>query len=244
MVKMMSYTKAKPKSIQALFNNIAQRYDVTNTIMSFNLSKSWNRKMANQALKNHSNAFTMLDLCSGTGEIAFECLKKTAKPSTAYLLDFSSEMLKIAKNKANKLPLKSHTLEYIEADAQKIPLAKEIIDFTTIAYGIRNIQDPSKCFKEVHRVLKSGGCLAILELTRPKNRLLNFCHKIYLTLALPIIGKIVTQNKQAYEYLCQSIHAFMSPNEVEKLLHKEGFEKIKHIPLAGGIATITLAYKV
>jgi len=240
---MKNYTKTKPKSIKALFNNIAKRYDVTNAAISFNLSKGWNRKIAVQASQNCKQSFTMLDLCSGTGEVAFACLKKSSLPSKAYLLDFSREMLKIAKTKAKQHSMKHHTIEYLEADAQKIPLSNEMIDFSTIAYGIRNIQDPSKCFQEVHRVLKPGGCLAILELTRPNNRILHFFHKMYLKLALPLIGKIFTKNKDAYEYLCESIHTFIAPHEIVKQLNEKGFVQIKCIPLVGGIATLIMAYK-
>jgi len=243
MKKMTNYTKAQPKSIKALFNNIAKRYDFTNSVISFNLSKRWNRKIADYASQKSSESFSMLDLCSGTGEVAFECLKKTSHQSKAYLLDFSSEMLKIAQEKSDQTYLKQHGIEYIEADAQEIPLSNEIIDFSTIAYGIRNIHDPAKCFQEVYRVLKPGGCLAILELTRPNNRLLRFGHKVYLTLGLPLIGKLLTSDKNAYEYLCQSIDNFISPKEIEKLLIDKKFERVKSIPLAGGIATIILAYK-
>ncbi len=240
---MSKYTKAQPKSIKALFNNIATRYDFTNSVISFNLAKGWNRKIAKYASQNCRQNFSMLDLCSGTGEVAFECLKKTSQPSKAYLLDFSSEMLKIAKNKADQSNFDLHAIEYIEADAQNIPLPNEMIDFSTIAYGIRNIHDPAQCFHEVYRVLKPGGCLAILELTRPTHPVLRFGHKIYLTLGLPLIGKILTRDKNAYEYLCNSIHSFIAPTEVEQLLKDKKFVDVKSIPLAGGIATIIMAYK-
>jgi len=240
---MTNYTKAQPKTIKNLFNNIAKRYDFTNSVMSFSLSKRWNRQIAQLAMQNSSDHFSMLDLCSGTGAVAFECLKHTSGSSQAYLLDFSAEMLKIAKAKSQQENFKMHAIEYLEADAQKIPLANALVDFSTIAYGIRNIYDPAKCFQEVYRVLKPGGCLAILELTRPNNRFLRFGHKIYLKFGLPLIGKLLTRDKNAYEYLCQSINSFVAPKEIEQILNEKNFTNIRSIPLAGGIATIILAFK-
>lgn len=240
---MPTYQKEKPKSIKAMFNNIAQGYDITNCVISFNMFKGWNRQLAQQATKSCKGAFALLDLCAGTGEVAFQCLKNAPDSSKAYLLDFSSEMLHIAKKKATALPLRQHKIEYLEADAQKIPLPAHSIDCATIAYGIRNVQDPNKCFQEVFRVLKPGGNFAILELTRPYNRFLKFGHEMYMRIVMPLFGKMFTRNKQAYQYLCNSIHAFISPKEIEALLKAKGFAKIKSIPLAGGIATIITAHK-
>lgn len=241
---MKNYNKSQPQTIKALFNNIAQCYDLTNLVISFNMHNRWNRTVARYATQQHSSSFTMLDLCAGTGAVAFECLKKASLPCQAYLLDFSPNMLEIAKRKAEKLALSEyHHLEYLEADAQSIPLPAKSIDFSTIAYGIRNIQNPAQCFQEVYRILKPGGCFAILELTRPRNRFLKFGHHIYLSTALPILGKMFAKDKQAYEYLCQSIHTFISPEEMENLLKQKGFNKTKTIPLMGGIATIILGYK-
>lgn len=241
---MTKYSKLKPDSIQNMFNNIANRYDVTNTVISFNMYNGWNRRLASHTSQAFKGSFALLDLCAGTGEVAFECLKKKTTPSQAYLLDFSSEMLEIAKSKAAKLTLDHHKIEYMEADAQKIPLPDQSVDCATIAYGIRNVQDPTKCFEEVFRVLKPGGSFGILELTRPTNPLLKLGHRLYMSIVMPLLGKLLTRDKQAYQYLCQSIHTFISPQELEGLLKQKGFAKTERIPLAGGIATIIIGHKV
>lgn len=240
---MSGYTKLKPDSIQHMFNNIANRYDITNKVISFNMYNGWNRRLASQTLQPFKDSFALLDLCAGTGEVTFECLKKNSAACQAYLLDFSSEMLQIAKSKAAKLPLNHHQMEYLEADAQKVPLPDQSIDCATIAYGIRNVQDPAKCFEEVFRVLKPGGCFGILELTRPNHRLLKLGHQLYMSVVMPLLGKLLTSDKQAYQYLCQSIHTFISPQELEGLLKQKGFIKTERTPLAGGIATIIMAHK-
>ena len=112
-----------------------------------------------------------------------------------------------------------------------------------MAYGIRNVQDPSLCIQEVFRVLKPGGSFGILELTRPRSLILRAGHHLYLHKLLPLLGKLLTDNQQAYQYLCQSIETFIEPQEIEKLLQYNGFIQTERLCLAGGIATIILGTK-
>ena len=237
------YRKDAPTTIQSMFNSIATRYDVTNAVLSLSLHKYWNRNLIRRVRQN-SAPDVLVDLCSGTGDIALDYLRTSSSPCQAYLIDFSSKMLECAKEKGSalKTPL-AHQLSYIEADVQQIPLADQIASCATMAYGIRNVQNPAKCIKEVARVLKPGGCFGILELTRPRNPLLRLGHKFYLTTLIPFLGKWLTNNAQAYSYLCQSIQSFTAPEELQKLLVTNGFHRTKTYPLAGGIATIILGYK-
>lgn len=238
---MDKYQKERPETIRAMFDTIAKQYDRANSILSFNLHKSWNSRLTSSVLQN--NSCTLLDLCSGTGEIAFNYLKKTEHPCRIYLMDFSPEMLECAKKKAKKLKLESHTLSYLVGDVQQIPLLEGEIDCATIAYGIRNVQNPKKCFEEVLRVLKPGGHFAILELTQPENPLLKFGHQIYLKGVLPLLGKWFTSDGDAYRYLCNSIQQFIKPKELKTLLTEVGFHDVKSIPLLGGVATLFKAKK-
>jgi len=240
---MADYRKDNPQSIEQMFDSIAKSYDRTNAILSFGLHHYWNSTLVNKILNDHKNDI-MLDLCCGTGEIAFRSLKKKNKPRKIHLLDFSEEMLSCAQAKAKKNRYEKSALNYIKADAQAVPLRNESIDCVTIAYGIRNVKSPEKCMKEVFRLLENGGSFAILELTRPKNPFLRYFHQIYLKTFLPVLGKLFAANKEAYKYLCQSIHHFVEPEELERLLTKSGFKKVEHYPLNGGIATIIIAKKI
>lgn len=240
---MVSYNKNDPETIQALFGSIAQNYDRANTVLSFGMHKYWNNQLVNYAVKP-SQPSTMLDLCCGTGEIAFTYLKQASQPCHVYLLDFCEEMLSCAQAKANKLNFSSsHTLAYLKADAQFIPLKDSSIDCATIAYGIRNVKDPAKCFQEVLRVLKPGGLFGILELTQPQNSFLRFGHQAYLRTLLPLLGWCVSSNQAAYEYLCNSIQTFTKPSELEHTLKQTGFPHTSRLSLFGGIATILIAKK-
>ena len=226
-----------------MFGSIAKQYDKTNAILSFNLHKSWNKQLLNSRTSK-DEGFSYLDLCCGTGEIGLNFLKNEEHCDEAYLLDFCEEMLFVAKERARSLDLKTSKITFLQADAQCIPLTSNNVDFATMAYGIRNIPDIEKCFKDRYRVLKKSGQLSILELTEPTNPVLNFGHSVYLKAVLPVVGKLITSNKNAYEYLCNSIKSFTKPEAIQSSLEACGFKNVELVPLMGGIATLIKAYKL
>lgn len=237
------YRKDSPQTIQAMFNSIANRYDLANAVLSFSLHKRWNKTLVRRVLTPTSPP-VFLDLCAGTGDIAFHYLRTLTTPCHAYLIDFSSDMLEQAKRKAASLSLPApHALSYLEADVQELPLPAQLADCATMAYGMRNVQQPARCLQDVFRVLKPGGCFGVLELTRPNNRLLRLGHQLYLRTFLPLVGKWLTANQQAYQYLCQSIDTFIAPQELENLFTAQGFVQTQRYSLAGGIATLIIGYK-
>jgi len=237
---MDAYSKQKPGSVQALFGSIAKRYDRVNAILSFQLHHLWNRRLIKAVLKS-DKPYIAADLCCGTGDIALTWLKKTALAQEAYLIDFCPEILDCARIKANALNLERHHIKYLSADVQKIPLKDQSVDFATIAYGIRNVENPMSCFSEAKRIIKKGGRLGILELTEPDNACLRLGHRFYLKYFLPLIGKMMTSNKAAYEYLSQSIKEFMKPNELALQLEECGFSQIQIQKYTGGIVTLITA---
>jgi demethylmenaquinone methyltransferase/2-methoxy-6-polyprenyl-1,4-benzoquinol methylase len=236
------YDKQEPESIQEMFGTIAPKYDRANAVLSLRMHKHWNTELLQRVIKEQQPD-TLLDLCCGTGDIGLSFLLNSTTPRQAIMLDFCSEMLDCAKQKAAKLNLTHHALTYVQADAQAIPLADSTIPCATIAYGIRNIKDPAQCMQEVHRVLVPGGTFGILELTRPKHPVVRLGHNIYLKSILPMIGRWLTSNKQAYEYLSHSINHFIPPEKLEGLMKGAGFKSIIQKPLAFGIATILIGQK-
>jgi len=237
---MTQYTKNEPSSIRALFNTIANQYDLANCLMSFGLHALWNKKLVHNTVNTLQKepCVTILDLCAGTGDIAFRFPQyKTLKIQALHLLDFSHEMIAIAKKRGAK---NQEPIFYHEGDAQQLPFKNNTFSAITMAYGIRNIQNPKKCLMECRRVLKIGGTLAILELTRPKNSILQHLHTLFLRTYIPLIGKLITKDKAAYNYLKSSVLQFLSPEELIKIAEDIGFTKIKIEPLSGGIATLYL----
>lgn len=228
-----------PETIQQMFGKIANRYDLTNSVLSLNMHKRWNKRLVS-LLNQHDS---LLDLCSGTGEIAYMWLKANKKPKTAILLDFCEEMLDQAKSKSLPYMVSGHTVRYMHADATSIPLPPQSVDSVSMAYGIRNVQEPVKCFQEVYRVLKPQGTFLILELTEPRNPLFNKLNRFYLNYVLPFIGGFITKQPSAYKYLSKSIQTFTKPVELHQELLKVGFKKVSLHPLSGGLATIIEASK-
>lgn len=237
-----TYDKQHPESIQTLFDRVAQNYDRGNAILSLGMHKLWDASLVQQVvIPQKPNLY--LDLCAGTGAISFRYLEQCPHPPKTVLLDFSSEMLECARKKAetrnwNKLPI-----EYIQADAQSIPMESCTTDCVTMAYGIRNIKNPQQCLEEIYRVLKPGGSVGILELTRPSRSFLRWGHSLYLRLVLPTVGRWILGEGQAYQYLCQSIHDFVQPSVLLKSMETIGFQSPQAIPLLGGVATILTAKK-
>jgi len=239
---MENYTKADPQSIRKMFNSIAKNYDRANGILSLQMHKRWNRSLVEKAI-SPAKPKVLLDLCCGTGAIAFEYLKDAANPTKVYLLDFSEAMLSYAQEYAKSLQLAQHDLNFLQADAQAIPLLENSIDCASMAYGIRNIKDPDACIKEVYRVLKPQGTFGILELTKPKNPVMRLGHHLYLRTVLPVIGKFVTSNQEAYKYLCNSIHTFIPPEMLAESMQSAGFYNIRRHSLMGGVATLLIGSK-
>ncbi len=225
---------SKAKEIQCMFGKIAKQYDFANGVLSFQLHRLWNQKLA-KALKGKN---TLLDLCAGTGEIGYRWLEQEPPSKKAIFLDFCEQMLEVAKAKRLPYLVKGHHLEFIRADATHLPFDDSSVDGVSIAYGIRNIQGTSKCLSEVFRVLKPNGKLAILELTEPKNLALKKLHSFYLNRILPFLGDLLTKEKGAYSYLASSIQSFTKPEELKKELQLAGFQNIRLEPLSFGIATL------
>lgn len=243
---MPQYDKHKPETIQSMFGSIAKSYDRTNAILSFQLHRLWNRKLIQSTIQKNpiGNHTILADLCCGTGTISLPWLKSQKTPHQLILVDFCEEMLTCAKEKAIKLNLDQvHSLNYLNADVQAIPLKDESVNYATMAYGIRNVQSPAKCFQEAYRILKKNGSFGILELTEPQNAFLRQGHRLYLKTALPILGKLFAKNYEAYQYLSQSIQAFVKPHELKELLQQAGFASIEIQPLTFGIATLLIAHK-
>lgn len=235
---MTNYNKNQPDSIKEMFGSIATQYDKTNAILSFQMHRWWNRQLI-KMMPTQMNV--LADLCCGTGEIAQGYLKNFRSAKKAYLIDFCPEMLACARTK--RLESGRHAIDYITADVQAIPLQDASVDAATVAYGIRNVKEPPKFISEVYRILQPGGTFGILELTRPEHPVLRSGHDFYLRRLLPLVGKLATSNKGAYEYLCNSIQHFCKPENLESVMRQEGFIDIRRKSLMGGIATIIIGKK-
>lgn len=237
------YDKKTPGSIEAMFDDIAGSYDKCNAVLSFRLHHRWVNTLV-QRLLLPSEPHTLLDLCGGTGDVAFRYLSDCTSSKEVTLLDFSAEMLQVARQRLQEEPWADrHQVTFLKADAQNIPLLEGSFEAATMAYGIRNLPDPRQGCAEACRVLKTGGRFSILELTRPSNPILRWGHSVYLQSILPRIAGTLSRNREAYEYLSRSINTFMPADELVSILESGGFVQPRVIPLLGGVASIITAIK-
>ncbi len=208
-----------------MFDDIAPRYDFLNHLLSGGIDRLW-RKRAIQSLAL-SGGDCVLDLCTGTGDVAIEARARGARRVVG--IDFSGAMLKRGREKLQRKRLDS-TISLVRGDASSIPLADGSVDAVTIAFGIRNVEDRAAACREMIRVLRPGGRLAILEFAMPTSRLFRELYLSYFRHILPRIGRWISGHATAYAYLPASVDAF-SPSAFMELLRECGFADVRADPM-------------
>ncbi|AAP04979.1 bifunctional demethylmenaquinone methyltransferase/2-methoxy-6-polyprenyl-1,4-benzoquinol methylase UbiE [Chlamydia caviae] len=230
----MQLSTNKP-DLQEMFDSLAPKYDRINSILSLGMHHLWNRKFSKMLGKSEC----LLDLCSGTGKVAYRYIHDYPK-SQAILVDFSSNMLAIAKQRYPKAPF-----TFIEGDIAQLPIDQESHTLAAISYGLRNLPDRKNALNEIHRILKPNGCLGILELTSPSdNHPMYLAHRLYLKFLVPLIGRLCSKNKQAYHYLAESIKNLPKDDYLEQLFKDAQFQISKKRKFAFGAATIWILQKI
>jgi len=220
-----------------MFSEVSPRYDLLNRVLSGGRDRSW-RKTAVR-LARPQRARRILDLGTGTGDLAFEFVRARDFTGEVLGLDFSGEMVRRAREKASARGV-SNRVQFREGDALDIPEPDGYFDIVSIGFGVRNFEDPERGLLEAHRVLAPGGRLVVLEFfRREENRLLGF----YLDRILPRIGRWISKSPSAYSYLRHSTKGFLSPDEFVSLLHSLGFSPVVLKTLTWGIAHCVVATK-
>ncbi|MGV8083249.1 MAG: bifunctional demethylmenaquinone methyltransferase/2-methoxy-6-polyprenyl-1,4-benzoquinol methylase UbiE [Coriobacteriia bacterium] len=225
--------------VSAIFSRIAGRYDLFNILVSFGIDRLWRRSLVR--LARLSPESRVLDLCSGTGDLAL-ALATLGRPSEVVATDFVPEMLAVAKEKAERRDLPC-PVSFSVADAQQIPFADESFDVATVAFGVRNIPDRALNFAEALRVLKPGGRYVVLEFSRPVFGPWRVLYHAYLRVVIPAIGWLLTGDYAGYRYLNDSIRQFPRQEVLAEELRQAGFESVVWKNLTGGIVAIHVAEK-
>ncbi len=220
--------------IERMFGQIARRYDLLNHLLSFNIDRGWRRFLMKRLSQTLSNPQArVLDLCCGTGDVLLD-FKRTARAQIVGA-DFCHPMLTAAAHKARRRGF--HAL-LLEADAMRMPLADKTFDAVAISFGFRNLVNYGAGLAELHRVLKPGGRLAILEFSHPKNPLMRLTYGIYSKILLPVIGTLISGSRDAYTYLPDSIRRFPKGEQLRGMMERAGFEKTEVHLLTGGVAAL------
>lgn len=229
--------------IDNVFSKVADKYDLMNDVMSLGMHRLWKDEFVKQIPNLNSY---ILDVASGSGDIALKLAKKARDRGNNIVItlcDINEEMLKQAKKKAIDLNL-FQNLKFTVANAENLSFPDNNFDYYTIAFGIRNVPDINKALSEAYRVLKPMGKFICLEFSKVKESRLKDFYKFYSFNIIPKIGQMITGNKEAYEYLVESIELFPSQDEFRIMIKEAGFEEVSYKNLSGGIVAIHSAYKI
>ena len=234
---MKTNQKNRERLVTKIFQDVFDKYDLMNDLMSLGVHRLWKKKFINWL--NPQENTTLIDVASGTGDIAQLYLDKTNYKGNVYCLDENKGMLNLNKKKLKSNP----KVKWFCGNAEKLPFKNNYFDYYTISFGIRNINNINNALKEAYRVLKLGGRFLCLEFSKVENEILNKFYKTY-SKSIPKIGKFVVGKSEPYEYLINSIEKFYSQEEFLIQIKKQNFASASYKNLSGGIAAIHSAWKV
>jgi len=234
---MKSYHKSNETLVTKVFQDVSDKYDLMNDIMSLGIHRLWKRDFMDWL--NPQKNTKLVDVASGTGDIPQLFFNKIKNGGQIYCVDENKEMLNLSKKRFDK----NSEIKWFCNKAEKLPFKENYFDYYTISFGIRNVGNINKALDEAYRVLKPGGRFLCLEFSKVKNKLLNSIYKNY-SKSIPFIGKFVVGKSEPYEYLINSIEQFYSQEEFLKIIKKRNFTNASYKNLTGGIVTIYSAWKI
>lgn len=239
-MKPYNQQQTKKEQVEAMFDNIAPSYDRLNHILSFQIDRLWRNRVV-RIVRRHTPQ-RILDVATGTGDLAI-LLARKIKGASVVGVDLSEEMLNVARRKVHSEGLDSRIL-LEKGDAEGLTtIASDSVDVATVAFGVRNFEDLEGGLREMHRALKPGGKIVVLEFSTPRNRLIRWVYAQYSHRLLPAIGGLISKDKQAYIYLPESVDEFPSPERFSAILERVGFSAVKRYSQSFGIAHIYEATK-
>jgi len=226
----------KARYVQEMFNTIASAYDATNDYMTAGQHRLWKRRLLDVVQPRQGDR--LLDLATGTGDIALLAKTRMGPDAGVFGLDFSEEMLRVARVRDAQ-----DAVTWVQGDMLQLPFSDDHFDVVTVGFGLRNVADLEQAIREIHRVLKPGGRFASLEMGHPRQRVLRPFIKGYNTWIMPLIGRLTTGQSTPYRYLQQSSEAFLSQDALAHRLEKHGFHRADVQDLAFGTLAIVSATK-
>ena len=227
----------KTKLVNSVFSKVNKKYDLMNDIMSLGIHRIWKNKFLDWMNPQQGN--NLIDVASGTGDIAKMYSKVVDNSSEIHCVEPNNKMYNIGKINLEKYK----NIKWFKAKAEKLPFKDNSFNFYTISYGIRNVSDINLSLREAYRVLKPGGRFMCLEFSKVNNEIINLFYQQYSKL-IPFVGKLVAGSSEPYNYLIKSIDEFYTQNELVNLMEKNGFSNIEYRNLSNGISAIHSGWKV
>lgn len=238
-VRPYNATTDKTEQVRQMFDNIAPTYDRLNRIISLGLDKSWRRKAIRLIAEQQPKK--IIDIASGTGDFAI--LQAQSMPDViVHGLDLSADMTLIAQRKSIALGL-NERMAFCVGDCLADELPPNSADVVSVAFGVRNFADLHAGYTSMHRLLRHGGMLCVVELTQPTNRLVYPFYKLYTKGFIPLVGALISHDNRAYKYLPESIAAMPQGEKMLELMQQCGFSNTRFTPLSFGVCTIYTGFK-
>lgn len=237
----------KGKQVERMFDSIAPAYDFMNTAMTLGLHRRWRDTALDAAAEalaeNRITPERILDVATGTGDVAFELHRRWPKASITGA-DLSEGMLDVARRKADALPLHDKAMLTFETgDCLALRFKDDTFDLITVAYGVRNFEHLLQGYREMERVLRPGGILCVIELSEPENKLTHAAYRFYSRTLIPLAGRMVSRDPRAYTYLPESIAAAPQRRDMALLMQQAGLRRCRWRSLTFGAVTFYLAQK-
>ncbi len=232
----------KQGRVNDVFHSVARRYDLMNDLMSAGLHRLWKDSFINQLNVPRSGSYHLLDVAGGTGDIAFRALDAGGEKTRVTVLDINGDMLEVGRDRAKGRY--DGRIDFVEANAEELPLPDNSFDAYTIAFGIRNVPRIDKALKEAHRVLKPGGRFMCLEFSKVELPLVDKVYDAYSFAVIPQIGRLVTGDSESYKYLVESIRKFPAPAAFARMIEAAGFRRVSHRSLTMGVVNIHSGWKI
>lgn len=231
--------KEKEEKVHEVFENIYDKYDYMNSVISFQLHRMWRKHT--MKIMNVPLGASALDVCCGTADWTIQLSKAVGKKGDVKGLDFSRNMLRVGKEKVQQAGLSN--VELMEGNAMELPFDDNSFDYVTIGFGLRNVPDYSTVLKEMYRVLKPGGMAVCLETSQPERQSFNKLYSFYFGRIMPLLGKVLAGSYNEYSWLQQSTMAFPNKNLLSFMFAEAGFRQIHVKSYSMGAAASHFAIK-
>jgi demethylmenaquinone methyltransferase/2-methoxy-6-polyprenyl-1,4-benzoquinol methylase len=227
--------KDKAGLVADVFHSVASRYDLMNDLMSGGIHRIWKRFTIE--LSGARAGHAVLDIAGGTGDLAARFAQIVGKSGQVVLADINDSMLRVGRDKLLDRGLQGN-LQFVQADAQYLPFPDNSFDCITIAFGLRNVTDKSLALRSMLRVLKPGGRLLVLEFSKPENELLSKAYDTYSFRVLPLMGRLVANDSDSYQYLAESIRMHPDQETLRDMMEDAGFVRCEYHNMTGGIVAV------
>lgn len=230
----------KARRVKGVFDSVARRYDLMNDLMSFGIHRIWKRVATEFAAVRPGDR--VLDLAAGTGDLTERFARRVGHDGLVVSSDINESMLALGRDRALDRGVAGNVI-HVLADAERLPFADNSFSCATIAFGLRNVTDKDRALASMHRVLKPGGKLLVLEFSRPTIGPVGKLYEAYSFNLLPLMGRLVVDDEDSYRYLAESIRMHPDQGTLRDMMVRAGFERCEYLNLSAGIVALHYGYK-